>query len=224
MIFRWGRVRAHIFLCGLLLLTGLWGCRSTPSPIIVGDTYTNIQYEYSLTIPRGWEPIDEIPDEMGYFEARVNAEMASLLLYNEDSGGLITIMNIIRDIAFEEYLEVSLDEWKRIVSKRNAYIVKDSPGKVIKHALYPQNLYATQQNYFASQYAYKPLKYLRVESSFEVASQRVHINFDDFIFPCHNTRACETIVILTCLDKDLAPNQRDFETLLTSLQAHDYYD
>ena len=224
MIFRWCRVRAGIFLCGFFLLIGFWGCRSTPSPIIVGDTYTNIQYEYSLSIPRGWGPIDEIPHEMGYFEARVKAEMASLLLYNEDSGGLIAIMNIVRDFAFEKYLEVGLEEWNRIVSKRKADIVKDAPGKVVKHALYPQNLYATQQNYFTSQYAYKPLKFLRVESSFEVASQRVHLNFDDFIFPCHNTRACETIVILTCLDKNLAHNQRDFETLLTSLQAHDYYD
>ncbi len=219
-----GVARAIIFISGFMLLCGLWGCRSTPSPIIVGDTYTNIQYEYSLTIPRGWEPIDEIPDEMSYFEERVRADMASLLLYNEDSGGLIAILNIVRDIAFEEYLDVSLEQWNRIVSRRKAFIVKDSPGKVITHALYPQNLYATQQNYFVSQFAYKPLTYLRVESSFEVASQRVHLNFDDYIFPCRNTRSCETIIILTCLDKDLVNNQSAYQDVLTSLQAHDYFD
>ena len=224
MFSRTAMARTAIIFWALVATSGIFGCQSAPSPIIVGDTYTNIQYEYSLTIPRGWAPLEKIPNEMGYFKDRIKADMASLLLYNEESGGLIAVMNIVRGIAFDQFLEVSDEQWTRIVARRKEVIVRDSPGKVIKHALYPQNLYATQQNYFANQFAYKPLKYLRVESTFEVDSQRVHLNFDDFIFPCRNTMSCETIVILTCLDKNLAVNQSAYQKVLSSLKAHDYFE
>jgi hypothetical protein len=218
------RAAAALHILGLISFVGLGGCQSTPAPIIVGDTYTNIEYEYSLQIPRGWAPLATIPDELKYFEKRAKSDMSSLLLYNEKSGGLIAVLNIAHGIAFERFLEVSDAKWNEIVALRKAIIAKDAPDMAIKHILYTQNLYATQQNYFASQFAYKPQKFLRVESSFQVAGQKAHLRFDDFIFPCRNTQSCETIIILTCLDKDLAQNQPAFEAVLSSLQAHDYFE
>lgn len=216
--------RSALVTIGLVIFFGLAGCKSTPAPIIVGDTYTNIEYEYSLKMPRGWQPVNTIPAELKHFEKLAKADMFSLLLYNEKSGGLIAIMNKANRIAYEKYFDISYEQWDKILSRLKGSFEDDMPGMTFKHVIHMENLYNTQQNYFLNQFAYKPEKVYAVESSFDVEAQRVHLNFDSFLFPCRNTRSCETIIILTCFEQNLAQNQMDFEALLSSLYAHDYYD
>ncbi|MBL0713616.1 MAG: hypothetical protein JJV98_07920 [Desulfosarcina sp.] len=216
--------RAALFYILSIFSIGIAACATVPSPILVGDTYTNIEYEYSLQIPSGWEPRAEIPDALHYFGTLANADMCSLLLYNEKSGGLIAIMNSADRIAYEKYLDISYEKWDEIVSNLKTIFNEDVQGVALKHTIYMQNFVTTQQNYFVNQAAYKPEKIYRVESSFEVSERRAHLNFDAFLFPCRNTRSCKTIIILTCYDKDLAQNQLAFEAVLSSLKAHDYYD
>ncbi len=207
-----------------MFLSGFIGCKSTPSPIIVGDTYTNIQYEYSLTIPRGWTPVEDIPDHLKYFGTMTDADRCSLLLYNEASGGLIAIMNNTNRIAYENYFDISFEQWEKILLRLKGSFEEDLEDIAFKHAIHTENLYTTQQNYFVNQYAYKPEKIYRIETSFKVDEQRAHLNFDSFLFPCRNTRSCETVIILTCLDKDLVQNQTAYQEVLFSLRAHDYYE
>lgn len=215
---------AVLYTIGLVVIIGLVGCQSTPAPILVGDTYTNIEYEYSLQIPSGWEPLDTIPDALDYLEKLVDADNCSLLLYNEKSGGLIAVMNNANRIAYEKYLDIDYKQWDRILTKLKTSFEDDMQGMTYKHVINMENLNTTQQNYFVNKYAYKPERVYGVETSFDVEIQRAHLNFDAFLFPCRNTSSCETIIILTCLDKDLAQNQPGFEAVLSSLRAHDYYD
>jgi hypothetical protein len=219
-----GMARAAIIIVGLVFFFGFTGCQSTPAPIIVGDTYTNIEYEYSLRMPRGWVPVGTIPAEAKHFERLATAEMCSLILYNPKTGGLIAIMNNANKIAYDQYYDISFEQWDKILLKLKASLEEDLPGMTFKHTVYMENLYTTQQNYFVNQYAYKPEKVYSVETSFEDEAGRVHFNFDSFLFPCRNTRSCEAIVVLACTDQKLSQNQQDFEAVLTSLQAHDYYE
>ncbi len=224
MFSRLGLKRAVVFFSGIMILFGVSGCKSTPSPIIVGDTYTNIEYEYSLKIPRGWEPVEALPDQMDYFRKLADADRCSLLLYNQESGGLIAIMNNTNRIAYEKYFDISFEQWDKIILKLKGSFEEDLQDLVFTHAVHTENLYTTQQNYFVNQYAYKPEKIYRVETSFALDGQRAHLNFDSFLFPCRNSQSCETIIILTCLDSDLAQNQADYQDVLYSLHAHDYYE
>lgn len=219
-----GLARAAISIVGLIFLFGFAGCKSTPAPIIVGDTYTNIEYEYSMRMPRGWIPVETIPAEVKHFERLAKAKMCSLILYNEKTGGLIAIMNNANKIAYDKYYDISYEQWDKILLRLKASLEEDLPAMTFRHTLHMENLYTTQQNYFVNQYAYKPEKVYSVETSFEVEARKVHFNFDSFLFPCRNTRSCETIVILACADQNLVQNQQDFEAVLSSLQAHDYYE
>jgi hypothetical protein len=216
--------RATRYILGLVTFVGFVACQSAPSPIIVGDTYTNIQYEYSLRIPRGWEPQDAIPAQFSYFETLAKVDMNSLLLYNEKTGGLIAIMSYTNRIAYETYFDVSYEKWEQILLANKSSIEGKMQKVAFDHSIYMDNLNTTQLNYFLKQFAYKPERFLRVESSFMVEAQRVHYNFDTFLYPCRNNQSCEATIFLTCFDENLAQNQAAFEALLSSLQAHDYYD
>ena len=224
MFTRSARPGVALFFWGVVAVSGFYGCQSTPSPIIVGDTYTNIQYEYSLTIPRGWEPVESFPDQMKYLGALADVDKCSLLLYNAGSGGLIAIMNSANRIAYKEYFDIRAEQWDQILLRLKVALEQDLEKVAFKHEVRTENLYTTQQNYFVNQYAYKPERVYRIETSFEVDAQRVHLNFDSYLFPCRNTRSCEAIIILTCLDADLAHNQSAYREVLLSLRAHDYYD
>ncbi|MDJ0804262.1 MAG: hypothetical protein QNI97_15410 [Desulfobacterales bacterium] len=224
MLARFGRVHPASLYLALFMTVVLGACRSTPAPIIVGDTYTNIQYEYSLKIPRGWEPVAAFPEKMKYFGSLADVDKCSLLLYNEASGGLIAIMNSTNRIAYDEYFDISGEQWKKILLKMKGALEEDLEEVVFQHEVQTENLYTTQQNYFVNQYAYKPERIYRIESSFTVDAQRVHLNFDSFLFPCRNTRSCEAIIILTCPDETLVENQSAYQEVLLSLRAHDYYE
>ena len=208
----------------LIIAAGFFGCRSAPAPIIVGDTYTNIEYEYSLRIPHGWVPVEALPDKLGYFDSLADAERCTLLLYNEESGGLIAIMNSTNRIPYEEYFDISAEQWEKILLKMKGSLEEDLEDVAFRHEVQTENLYTTQQNYFVNQYAYKPERIYRIQSSFTIDAQQVHLNFDSFLFPCRNTRSCETIIVLTCLNEDLAANRAAYQQVLLSLHAHDYYD
>ncbi len=217
-------MRAVIRIGVLILVLGAAGCKSTPAPIIVGDTYTNIEYEYSLKMPRGWVPVEAVPAAVKHFEMLASAEMCSLMLYNEKTGGLIAVMNNANRIAYDQYFDISYEQWDRILLRLKASLDEDLPGLTFKHTVHMENLYTTQQNYFANQFTYKPQKVYSVETSFEVEARKFHFNFDSYLFPCRNTRSCEAIVILACADENLTQNQQGFAAVLSSLQAHDYYD
>lgn len=224
MLTRSAMAGAALLIWGLVTVSGLYGCQSTPSPIIVGDTYTNIEYEYSLRIPRGWEPRQELPAEFNYFNKLANPEMCSLMLYNEKSGGLIAIMNNVNRIDYDQYFDISYAKWDEIISGLKSSLEEELPVVGFKHSVKMENLYTTQQNYFANQFAYKPDKVYAVETRFEIKDRTIHFNFDAFLFPCRNTKSCEAIIILTCDDKDFLENKPAFEALLSSLSMHDYYD
>jgi hypothetical protein len=213
------------FLIGLTAMVALAGCRSVPKPIIVGDTYTNIHYEYSLRLPPGWEPLDTIPPGFGYFETLApRTEMRSLLLYNAETGGVIAIMNAVNRFAFKAYFDVSYEKWEQTLLDFKSSTEGKLPVVAYNHSIHMENLNTTQLNYFLSQFAYKPEKLFQVESSVEVDDQRAHYRFDTFVYPCRNSRSCEMTIFLTCFEENLAPNRAALEVLLSSLQAHDYYD
>ena len=213
-----------LFIWGVVAVSGFYGCQSTPSPIIVGDTYTNIEYEYSLRIPRGWEPRKELPAGFDHFVSLTKSEMCSLMLYNEKSGGLIAILNNVKRIDYDEFFDISYANWDDKISRVKSIMEQDLTVLSFKYTIDMENLYTTQQNYFANQFAYKPEKVYGVETHFEIEDGTTHLNFDAFLFPCRNTKSCETLIILTCKDEDLLDNQPAFEIVLSSLRAHDYYE
>ncbi len=224
MLARIGLARPASIFLAMIMTAALGACRSTPAPIIVGDTYTNIQYEYSLKIPKGWAPVEAFPERMKYFGSLADVDKCSLLLYNEASGGMIAIMNSSNRIAYDEYFDISSEQWDKILLRMREALEEDLEEVAFKHEVRTENLYTTQQNYFVNQYAYKPERIYRIESSFKVDAQHVHLNFDSFLFPCRNIRSCEAIIILTCFDHDLTHNQSAYQEVLLSLRAHDYYD
>jgi hypothetical protein len=77
----------------LIVVMGLNGCSTIPSPLIVGDTYTNFEYEFSLELPRGWAPANDPSQALERYAHWVDDDMTSLVLTNDETQGLIAVMN-----------------------------------------------------------------------------------------------------------------------------------
>lgn len=85
----------QIFKCvfAVAFILGLVGCATSPPPIILPDKATNFKYQYSVDIPQGWVPSEKFPKGIDSNIPQSSKKMATLVMVNKDSKGVIVIAN-----------------------------------------------------------------------------------------------------------------------------------
>jgi len=103
-----------------VLLTFLYGCATTPKPLITNNHYLNYQYGFSLYMPGGDWKISETPPD--WFRQIFQDQPPQLLLFNNTINGVLSVVcdksiveifPNINDSAFKRGFRLSLRETYR---------------------------------------------------------------------------------------------------------------
>jgi hypothetical protein len=211
----------------LIFLAALWGqtgCSMVPSPLIVGKTYTNFEYEFSLELPDGWVPADDPEDVLEKKAGWVDADMASLVLTRHDSQALIAVMNEKLRLVLPRYINLDAPYWQERIEEMRNELDAEVDVKRFDYHVYKDNLVTTQQNYFLSQRAFKPEMVFGVDALIEVNQVPQRLIFEWFLVPCQKEHACQTVVMMVCREDRFEESKPAFDEVVATLRAHDYYD
>jgi hypothetical protein len=200
------------------------GCSTIPSPLIVGRTYTNFDFEFSLDLPHGWLPAEDAEDALANDASWVDEDMASLVLTNDRGRGIIAVMNQKHKLAFPRYMELEEPYWQLRIDDMKTHLAASVEVISYDYRIYRNNLATTQRNYFVSQRSFKPEKVFGVEAGIIDRTERKKMTFEWFLFPCQKDRSCQTIVMLACPEDSYAENRPAFDHIVATLRGHDYYN
>jgi hypothetical protein len=206
------------------ILALMGGCSTIPSPLIVGNTYTNFDYEFSLDLPSGWIPAEDPSDALAHHARWVDEDMATLVLIHEDDRGLIAVLNQKQELAYPRYMDLEEPYWEYRIDEMKTRLEAAVDVTRYDYQIFRGNLITTQQNYFESQRAFKPEKVFGVDARFVDHKEKKQMLFEWFLFPCQKNRSCQTIVMLTCPEDRYAENRPDFDHVVATLRGHDYYN
>ena len=195
-----------------------------PSPLIVGETYTNFRYEFSMDIPSGWTPADDPEAALEQYAHWVDEDMASLVLTNESAQGIIAVLNQKQSLAYPRYIELDERYWEYRINDMKNRLAEEVEVLDYDYHIYKDNLITTQQNFFISQRSFKPEKVFGVDARFVEDSDNKQMTFEWFLFPCQKDRSCQTIIMLSCREDQYEANRPAFESIVATLRAHDYYN
>lgn len=207
-----------------IIVVSINGCSTLPSPLIVGNTYTNFEYEFSLDLPRGWAPVEDQAKALERYARWVDEDMASLVLTNNATQGLIAVMNQKMKLAYPRYLKLDEHHWENRINEMRTRLEAEVKVLSYDYRIYKDNLVATQQNYFVSQRTFKPEKVFGVDTRIIENSAKKQMTFEWFLFPCQKDRSCQTIVMLSCPEDNYEENRPAFEYVVATLRGHDYYN
>jgi hypothetical protein len=208
----------------LATLLGQAGCSVIPSPLIVGKTYTNFEYEFSADLPDGWVPAEDPEDVLERKAGWVDADMASLVLTRPDSQALIAVMNEKLRLALPRYINLDPPYWQERIEEMRDELDAEVEVKRFDYHVYKDNLVTTQQNYFLSQRAFKPEMVFGVDALIVENKVPQRLIFEWFLVPCQKEHACQTIVMMVCHEDHFEENKGAFDEVVGTLRAHDYYD
>jgi hypothetical protein len=208
----------------VVAIIALWGCSTIPSPLIVVNTYTKFEYEFSLDLPRGWTPADDQEKALERYARWVDEDLASLVLTNTETQGLIAVMNRKKKLAYPRYLQLDEHHWEYRISEMKRRLETEVQVLSYDYHIYKDNLVATQQNYFVSQRAFKPEKVFGVDTRIIENTEKKQMTFEWFLFPCQKDRSCQTIILLSCPEANYETNRPAFEHVVATLRGHDYYN
>ena len=207
-----------------IIVMVLNGCSTLPSPLIVGSTYTNLEYEFSLDLPRGWAPAENQAKALERYARWVDEDMASLVLTNNETQGLIAVMNQKMKLAYPRYLNLDEHHWENRINAMRTRLEAEVHVLSYDYRIYKDNLVATQQNYFVSQRTFKPEKVFGVDTKIIENTDKKQMTFEWFLFPCQKDRSCQTVVMLSCPEDRYEENRSAFEYVVATLRGHDYYN
>jgi hypothetical protein len=195
-----------------------------PSPLIVGRTYTNFEYEFSLDLPDGWEIADDPEDALEANACWVDGDMASLVLIHPESRAVIAVLNQKQTLIFPRYIELDALYWEERIDVMRARLAAEVQVRRYDYQIYMDNLVTTQQNYFLSQRAYKPEKVFAVDALIVENQVPKQLTFEWFLFPCQKEHSCQTIVMMACRGDRFEEQRPAFDHIVATLRAHDYYN
>ncbi|MGD9330224.1 MAG: hypothetical protein PVJ53_02875 [Desulfobacterales bacterium] len=219
-----GEIRRCLGGLVLAVVVGLGGCSTMPSPLIVGNTYTNFQYEFSLDLPSGWRPAENPEVALESYAHWVDDDIASLVLTNEDSQGLIAVLNRKHNVDYPRYIDLDVRYWEYRIKAMQTKLAAEVEVLSYDYHIYKDNLVTTQQNFFISQRVFKPEKVFGVDARIVDKAEKKQMTFEWFLFPCQKDRSCHTIVMLSCHEDRYEENRPAFESIVATLRAHDYYN
>jgi hypothetical protein len=218
------RSKYSVLLGILIILMAPVTCAVIPSPLIVGNTYTNFEYEFSMDLPYGWFPADD-PEAVLERNARwLDDDMISLVLVHPESQAVLAVLNQKQELPFPRYIDLDVPYWEERIDAMRERLEAEVGVQRYDYQIYKDNLVATQQHYFLSQRDYKPEKVFGVDALIIENQVPKQLIFEWFLFPCQKDRSCQTIVMMTCRQERFEEDKPAFDFIVTTLRAHDYYN
>jgi len=212
---------------GRLILAALvvWaGCSMIPSPLIVGKTYTNFEYEFSVDVPDGWVVADDPEDALERNARWIDGDTARLVLMHPESLAVIAVLNQKQTLTFPRYIEIGAPYWEERIEAMRDRLDAEVDVRRYDYHIYKDNLAATQQHYFLSQRTYKPEIVFEIDAQFVEDKVPKRLLFEWFLYPCQKDRSCQTIVMVVCREDRLEAVEPAFDAMVATLRAHDYYN
>ena len=213
--------------CGgfaFIAVVGICGCSTFPSPLVVGDTYTNFEYEYSLDLPRGWERADDQSEKLERNARWVDEDMASLVLTNNVTQGIIAVLNQKIRLPYPRFVELDERYWEERINAMRKLLEAEVEVLSYDYRIQRDHLVQTQQNYFTNQRVFRPENVFWVNTRISESTDKKQIAFEWFLYPCQKNRSCQTIVILACPEDQYDLNRPAFEHIVATLRGHDFYN
>ena len=186
--------------------------------------YTNFTYEYSLELPTGWVPAEDPSLTLERHAPWVDEDMASLVLTRPDAPGVIAVLNRKDKLAYPRYIDLEERYWAYRIAEMKTKLEAEVNVLSYDYRIYRENLLSTQQNYFASQRAFKPEKVFGVDARITDGAIEKQMIFEWFLFPCQKDRSCQTVVMMSCQEDQFEANRPAFAHVAATLNGHDYYN
>jgi hypothetical protein len=218
-----GRMGKQIFKCvvAVALIVGVVGCASYPPPIILPNKATNFKYQYSVDIPQGWDVYEKFPKDIGRTIPQSFKKIVTLVMINKVSGGIIAVANDKRRKNFQDLLNTPGRKIREILPMMKETLEKDNKVSRWDSQVSIESLSATHRNYNANASSFKSEAVYEIEVDMVYSIQDVTAGMDWFIYPCHRTNFCQTMVILICEKDKFETNRPAFESVVESLTMHD---
>ncbi len=205
-------------------LVGFTGCATYPPPIIQSNKATNFKYQYSVSIPHGWNAYTELPKDLKGQMPSEGRKMVSLALVNKKSKGMILFMNNKEYASFDRILERSDSHWQEAANNLRTSMENGAEIGRYESDIKVQNLAATYDNYKSNPQSFKSKPWLEVEADVSFTMGDSTIGYDWFIHPCHKTNSCYTIVLSLSETDKYEANRPALNEVLESLTMHDIAD
>ena len=125
------------------LLLGLAGCATYPPSIILPEKATNFKYQYSVDVPKGWNVYEKMPEDIQNQLPSSAKNYLTLAMVNEDSKGIIGVLNRKDSANFDQDMDRPNSEWQEIASMMKTNMEKDANVSEYKNVLKIENLAVT---------------------------------------------------------------------------------
>ncbi len=208
-------------LLAILTLAALFGCATYPPPEILPDKATNFKYQYSVDIPKGWDVNERLPKDLEKSFPQSFKKLVTLVMLNKSSRGVIAIANDKRSKDFQKVLNTPEDKIYEVPQMIEEKGKKRDQFSRFSSQVYIESLAATYRNYRANSSSFKSEALYEMEVGLESSLFEGTACFDWFIYPCHRTKFCQTVVILMCGKDKFESNHQAFESVVKSLTMHD---
>ena len=212
------------FVVVVALIIGLFGCATYPPPIILPDKATNFKYQYSVDIPEGWDVYEKFPKDIDQTLPQSFKKMVTLVMINKDSGGIIAVANDKQRNNFQNLLDAPDEKFREIPQKMKETIGKDTEVSRYVSQVNIENLATTHRNYRTNARSFKSEALYEIEFDMVYSLDDVTAGLDWFIYPCHKTNFCQTMVMLYSQKDKFENNEPAFDSVVESLTMHDVLD
>ena len=212
------------FVVVVALIIGLFGCATYPPPIILPDKATNFKYQYSVDIPEGWDVYEKFPKDIDQTLPQSFKKMVTLVMINKDSGGIIAVANDKQRNNFQNLLDAPDEKFREIPQTMKETIEKDTEVSRYVSQVNIENLATTHRNYRTNARSFKSEALYEIEFDMVYSLDDVTAGLDWFIYPCHKTNFCQTMVMLYSQKDKFENNEPAFDSVVESLTMHDVLD
>lgn len=198
------RLRLPLFALIILIFTG---CATYPKPRFEKDMYINPEFEFSITIPEGWEKVEKPPSWLAKDLPFGVTHKIRLLLFNKETNSMIGLMS-----------DSSIIDARMLSSYTLEKIYKDRYEDQKKAN--DQNPYISNYRYFVRSNAFDCLDMPIVEQTltYETDFQTLRGDAKTFFYNCHKDDSCELTVFYFSDVKTFDLNYRYYSGIIDSLK------
>ena len=204
-----------------ILLFTIIGCATYPPPIILPDKVTNFKYQYSVDVPEGWKVYGEVPNDFKDQMPSSAIKYVSLVMANKSTKSAIILANEKLSRSFQSIIDTPNKKFQEISDSMKTELEKHGNVTNYKCQLNTNNLSYTYYNYRQNNAAFKPEAWLETEADISFTITDITIAYAWFLYPCHKSNSCQSLVILISGIDNIEINRPAFSEVLKSIEMHD---
>lgn len=194
-----------IFVCLLA------SCATVPPPRIENGLYINPKFYYSIKLPPGWTPREDIPD---WFKKDVPYDLLDkiqIVFFNNETNGAIIIASDKTFIDLQIYNKKHISSAIESALKREVENARKEP-------------YVEKINYTV----YEPSSILApslvsvTEGRMSTEFMKLAVENNIFLYTCEENDTCIFSIFLISLLRTFEENKEIFKEMINSLEKQDY--